>query len=64
MTNERICETIRQLDGYAALKLHQRLEADVEQLCHFLAALDLAPAEHHAIVAEYRRRLEKRMRWE
>jgi hypothetical protein len=56
MKNADILTTVKSLREHVRNKLRRNPDASEEQLVHnFLAALDLTPTEHHAILDEYRR---------
>ena len=57
MTRAGLLETVHQLQAHVMYRLGRDPEADEEQLIHnVLAALDLTPAEHSAVLDAYRER--------
>jgi hypothetical protein len=57
MKNSEILRTVMTLRAHVGAMLRLNPDTSEEQLVHnFLAACDLAPTEHDAILHEYRRR--------
>ena len=60
MTDQGLMQTVRQLHQHVKYRLSHDHEADEKQIIDgFLAALDLSPAEHFAVLNAYR---DKRLR--
>jgi hypothetical protein len=56
MENAKLLRTVTELRQHVGAKLRLNPDVSEEQLVrNYLAALDLTPTEHHAILDEYRR---------